>query len=45
LISHHLPKSIEFPKAIKQEQINGIKQFFANERGEEISDFQASILY
>jgi uncharacterized protein (DUF2164 family) len=37
-------KSIELSKEVKQEQIIGIKNFFLNERGEEISDFQASVV-
>lgn len=37
-------KNIELSKEVKQEQITGIKNFFLNERGEEISDFQASVV-
>lgn len=37
-------KQIELSKEVKQEQITSIKQFFLNERGEEISDFQASVV-
>ncbi len=35
-------KNIEFSKEIRQELVNSVKEFFARERDEELSDFQAA---
>lgn len=37
-------KNIELRKEVKEDLIESIKLFFANERDEEISDFQASVV-
>ena len=37
-------KNIELRKEVKQELIESIKSFFASERDEDLSDFQASVV-